>query len=100
MRRESGSLTGIGDAVARYLSRAGLQERLKQADVIAEWPTLVGPQIAQVTEPESVASNGTLFVRVATSAWAQELQMQTPMILAKLRQGGRRITRVVWKAGG
>jgi predicted nucleic acid-binding Zn ribbon protein len=90
---------GIGDAVTRYLARNGLDERLKQAGVIEEWAALVGPQIAQVTTPESIARDGTLFVRVATAAWAQELQMQTPMILERLRAGGRRIKKVVWKAG-
>ena len=99
MRRDSRSLIGIGEAVAGYLARAGLDERLKQAAVIGEWPELVGPQIAQVTEPESIARDGTLFVKVATAAWAQELQMQTPMVLAKLREGGRRIKRIIWRAG-
>lgn len=89
----------IGEAVERYLARAGLDERLKQAGVIAEWPELVGPQIAQVTEPQSIAQDGTLFVHVATAAWAQELQLQTPMVLEKLRHGGRKIRKIVWRAG-
>ena len=91
---------GIGDAVARYLTHAGLDERLKQAAVIEEWAGLVGPQVARVTEPQSIARDGTLFVRVATAAWAQELQMQTPMVLEKLRQGGRKIRKIVWRADG
>ena len=88
---------GIGEALEGYLARAGLDERLQQAGVIGEWGTLVGPQISQVTEPESIARDGTLFVRVATAAWAQELQMQTPLVLAKLKAGGRKVKKIVWR---
>ena len=68
-----------------YLSRSGLRERLEQTGVIEEWARLVGPQIAQVTEPERVTKDGTLFVRVASAAWMQELQLMTPAVLAQLR---------------
>ena len=57
----------VGDVLERYLARSGLATRLKQAQIIPQWAALVGPQIAAVTEPESVAPDGTLFVRVATS---------------------------------
>jgi len=66
----------------------------------AELAGRFGPGIADVTEPESIAQDGTLFVRVATSAWAQELQMQTPLVLAKLKAGGRKIKKIVWRTGG
>lgn len=98
-RRPDSTPVGIGEAVDGYLTRAGLDDRLKQAGVIADWADLVGPGIAKVTEPESIAKDGTLFVRVATAAWAQELQMQTPMVLTKLRADGRKIRKIVWRAG-
>jgi hypothetical protein len=44
----------IGDALAGWLARSGLTRRFEQAQVVADWPELVGPQIASVTEPESV----------------------------------------------
>jgi len=89
----------IGDAVRRYLARAGIATRLDQARVIEEWPEIVGAQVAQVTTPESVAADGTLFVRVTTAAWMQELQLQSPMVLARLRDAGRKIKRIAWKNG-
>jgi predicted nucleic acid-binding Zn ribbon protein len=77
----------IGDAIANYVSRSGLAARLSQAEVIPDWTRLVGPQIAAVTRPERVAADGTLFVRVATSAWMTELQLMTPDIMARLNAG-------------
>jgi len=67
-KRRQGKPTSLGEALRRYLAKAGLGQRLAQAQVIPDWPRLVGPQIAAVTHPESVAPDGTLFVRVATSA--------------------------------
>lgn len=89
----------IGDAVRRYLARAGLAPRLDQVRVIEHWAELMGPRIAQVATPESIAGDGTLFVRVTTAAWMQELQLQTPMVLGRLRDAGGKISRIVWKNG-
>ena len=47
----------------------------------------MGPQIAAVTEAESVTPDGMLRVRVATRAWANELSLMTPRILARLNAG-------------
>ena len=79
----------VGEALQSYLAKAGggLARRLAQAQVIPDWPRLVGPQIAAVTAPESVAPDGTLFVRVATSAWMTELQLMAPQILAAVNAG-------------
>jgi predicted nucleic acid-binding Zn ribbon protein len=90
---------GIGEALAAYLKRSGLKQRIDQAGVVDEWADLVGPQIARVTVAEGVSEDGVLFVRVATAAWMQELQLQSPMILKKLAQRGRRLRRVVWRVG-
>jgi predicted nucleic acid-binding Zn ribbon protein len=77
----------VGEALQGYLTRSGLGQRLAQAQVVTEWPTLVGPQVATVTKPESVSPDGTLFVRVATSAWMNELQFQMPELMARINAG-------------
>jgi predicted nucleic acid-binding Zn ribbon protein len=59
----------------------------------------VGPQIARVTAAEGVSEDGVLFVRVATAAWMQELQLQSAAILKRLVLEGRPVRRVVWRIG-
>jgi predicted nucleic acid-binding Zn ribbon protein len=87
----------VGEALRAYLSKSGLGLRLAQAQVIPDWPTLVGPQIAAVTAPESVTPDGTLFVRVATSPWMTELQLMAPQIMAAINTGrGARIKTIRW----
>src|SRR5438105_14412062 len=66
--------TAVREALRSYLAKSGLATRLAQAQVMPDWPRLVGPQIADVTAPESVTHAGTLFVRVAMRARMHELQ--------------------------
>ena len=89
----------VGEVLERYLARSGLATRLKQAQIIPEWEALVGPQIAAVTQPESVAPDGTLFVRVATSPWMNELQLMAPEIMARINagRGPGRIRTIRWR---
>ena len=88
----------VAEALRGYLARSGLAKRLGQAQVIPEWPDLVGPEIAAVSSPESVSPDGTLFVRVATSAWMNELQLMTPEIMARINagRGPGRIKTIRW----
>ncbi len=91
----------IGSVVATWLGQSGLAKRVEQAGVIPEWPELVGPQIATVTNPQSVTANGTLFVQVTTNAWMNELSMLEPELLRQLNaKGGRTpIRRIRWVLG-
>jgi predicted nucleic acid-binding Zn ribbon protein len=92
--------TSIADALASFLRQAGLVKRVQQAGIIEEWAELVGPQIAAVTAPESVTPDGVLRVRVATAAWANELSLMAPKILARLNVGrSGRVKEIRWMPG-
>ncbi len=88
--------TPVGEALKGYLARAGIGERLKQASVVEDWPRIVGAKIAAISEPEAVTQDGTMFVRVKSAPWMQELQLLTPELLKRL--GGSKIKRIVWRA--
>jgi predicted nucleic acid-binding Zn ribbon protein len=95
--RKSSSPATAGEAVDRFLTRAGLARRVAQAGVIEEWAALVGPQIAAVTRAESVSPDGVLRVLVATAGWASELSLMTPRIMARLNAGRvGRIREIRW----
>ena len=76
--------SALGDVLAGVLADAGISARVEQANVVPEWASLVGPQIAAVTEPLSVSADGTLFVAVATHAWMNELSLLEPELLRAL----------------
>ncbi|GLC26100.1 DUF721 domain-containing protein [Roseisolibacter agri] len=74
----------LGDLLAGVLADAGIEQRVAQASVVPEWPTLVGAQIAAVTEPLSVSVDGTLWVAVQSHAWMTELSLLEPELLRAL----------------
>jgi len=88
----------VGDVLAGVLRDSGIAERVEQARLIPEWPKLVGPQIAAVTEPTSIAADGTMFVRVTTNAWMNELSLMEPELLRALngKEGRPAIRRIRW----
>ena len=90
--------SSVGDVLAGVLRDSGIAERVEQARLIPEWPALVGAQIAAVTEPTSIAADGTMFVRVTTNAWMNELSLMEPELLRALNAtpGRSPVKRIRW----
>jgi predicted nucleic acid-binding Zn ribbon protein len=86
----------IANVVGSFLREARLDERVEAAQVVPEWASLVGKQIATVTKPISVTQDGTLFVSVTTNAWMTELSLMEPQILRALnaKAGRARIKKI------
>ena len=83
-----------------WLAKSGLGKRLDVSQVVDRWAEVVGPQIAAVTRAEAVNAEGTLWVRVASSAWANELSLMAPRILGQLNQDRRgQIREIRWLTG-
>jgi predicted nucleic acid-binding Zn ribbon protein len=89
----------ISAAISSFLEQSGIRARVEQASVVPEWPSLVGPQIAAVTDPQMVTADGVLFVAVRTHAWMNELSLMEPELLASLnRRGGREpVRKIRWQ---
>ena len=83
--------SALGDVLADVMRSSGIAARVEQAGIIPEWSSLVGPAIARVTEPQSIAADGTLFVSVTTNAWMMELSMMEPELLRALNAKDGRI---------
>ena len=78
----------LGEVLREMLRDTTLGERVAEAAIVPEWPDLVGPGIAAVTEPLRV-SNHVLFVAVRSSPWLLELRMMEREILRRLNVGRR-----------
>ncbi len=93
-------LAPLAQVLEEYLASSGLGKGVERAEVVERWAELVGPQIAAVTQAESVSAEGVLRVRVATAPWATELSLMTPRILARVNAGRQgRINSIRWIAG-
>lgn len=101
MARRMGKPAKVADVLPGFLKRSGIAARVAQAGVLDAWPTLVGEQIAKVASAETVTADGTLFVRVRSAAWRQELSLMTPEIMARINAGRKqgRVERIRWVHG-
>lgn len=86
MPNEPESAERLADLLSRFLKRQGIDARIRQSAVLDQWPTLVGPEIAAVTRPMSIAEDGTMFVAVRSHAWMSELAMMERELLASVNR--------------
>ena len=77
------SIDVIGEVLDKSLSRLDLSRRLDEYGVWPIWREVVGEAIARNAQPEKIR-NGTLFVKVSSPVWMQELQFMKEMIAEKL----------------
>jgi predicted nucleic acid-binding Zn ribbon protein len=99
-QKPKSKLLPLGQLVEDWLAKSGLARRLDVSQVVDRWAEAVGPQIAAVTRAEAVNAEGTLWVRVASSAWANELSLMAPRILSRLNQDRRgQIREIRWLTG-
>lgn len=69
----------------KSLKRMEISARLDEYGVWPIWNDIVGTTIARNAQPEKIR-NGTLFVKVTSPVWMQQLQYMKEMIAEKLNQ--------------
>ena len=75
----------LGEILQKSLKRLDLSLKLEEYGIWPIWNEIVGATIARNAQPEKIR-NGTLFVKVSSSTWMQELQYMKEMISQKLNQ--------------
>ncbi len=100
MRNTRGMAPAFG-AVDSFFRDQELTAALRPHLAKAHWAGVVGPQVAGVTQVESVR-DGVLYVRVKNSVWANELTLLKDDMLRRLnaKLGGRVLTDIHFKASG
>ena len=75
----------VRDAIDSVVEQLGLGTRLKQYDVLAIWPEIVGEHIAGIARAERI-DRGVLTVRVSRATWRNELLFLKSDLLAKINK--------------
>ncbi len=83
MATKSLPIESLGAVLEQSLKRLDLVARLDEYGVWPIWNEVVGPVIARNAQPEKIR-NGTLFLKVSSPVWMQQLQFMKDMIAAKL----------------
>jgi len=75
----------IGAVMGRVLDDLGLAGASSAFRIAELWAEAVGPEVARHCRPVSVRG-GVLEAEVDSSVWCQQLQMQRPELLERLRE--------------
>jgi predicted nucleic acid-binding Zn ribbon protein len=75
----------IGAIVEAVLSDRGYLTPCKELSVVRAWPELVGKRLADITECTRV-DQGTLFVRVSSAPWRQEISFMKHHLVSKIHK--------------
>ena len=85
MARHNPEIERLGQVLDKSLKRMEISTRLDEYGVWPIWNDIVGTTIARNAQPEKIR-NGTLFVKVTSPVWMQQLQYMKEMIAEKLNQ--------------
>jgi len=85
MAKKDSQVERLGDVLAMSLKRLQLGPQLDQYGVWPIWNDVVGEPIARNAQPEKIR-NGTLFVKVTSPVWMQQLQYMKAMIVERINQ--------------
>lgn len=80
VREDGAPVAGFLD---QLVSQQGWNSSLAATRVFSQWETIVGAQVAQHTRVEHFA-DGIVHIVASSTAWAKELTMLAPQIVAKL----------------
>ncbi|HEY6367410.1 MAG TPA: DUF721 domain-containing protein [Candidatus Binatia bacterium] len=85
MAKTDPQIERLGQVLDKSLKRLDLSTRLDEYGVWPIWNDVVGSTIARNAQPEKIR-NGTLFIKVTSPVWMQQLQYMKEMIIEKLNQ--------------
>lgn len=75
----------FGDAIEELFTSRGWDTRVRDASVMADWPEIVGAEIAQHCEVVSLEAE-VLTLQADSTMWAQQLRLLSATILVKIAE--------------
>lgn len=82
--------TALGATMRRVTRSVFGRRGLADGTIVADWPTIVGPELARLSTPEKIGYptgerlNGVLHLRVASGSLALELQHLEPLVVERI----------------
>src|SRR5215468_11812693 len=80
----AGTLQGLAPVLAQALRQRGLGHLVLFGQIIRHWHTIAGPQLAAVTQPESIRAR-VLFITVSDAIWLQQITFYQAQLLENIR---------------
>jgi len=80
----AGTLQALAPALAQALRQRGLGHLVLLGQIIRSWHVIAGPQLAAVTQPESIRAR-VLFITVSDAIWLQQITFYQAQLLENIR---------------
>lgn len=81
---KAGALQSIAPVLAQALRQRGLGRLVLLSQLVQHWQTIAGPQLAAVTQPESMRAR-VLFITVSDAIWLQQITFYQAQLLENIR---------------
>lgn len=81
----SGDPVTFGAAIENLFADRGWNDDVKAARVTADWPSMVGADIADHCEPVSLR-DGVLTIEAESTAWATQIRLLARQVLARITE--------------
>ncbi|MGE3539400.1 MAG: DUF721 domain-containing protein [Candidatus Tectimicrobiota bacterium] len=81
----AGGLQPLAPALAQTLRQCGLGHLVLLGELLQHWPEIAGPQLAAVTQPESIRAR-VLFITVRDAIWLQQVTFYQAQLLDNIRR--------------
>ena len=81
----AGALQALAPVLAQALRQRGFGHLVLLARVVQYWHTIAGPQLAAVTQPESIRAR-VLFVTVSDAIWLQQVTFYQAQLLENMQR--------------
>jgi len=85
MAKKNYPIERLGDVLDESLKRLDLAPQLEAYGIWPIWNDVVGKPVARNAQPEKIR-NGTLFVKVSSPVWMQQLQFMKELLAEKLNE--------------
>jgi hypothetical protein len=85
MAKKNYPIERLGDVLDESLKRLDLAPQLEAYGIWPVWNDVVGKPVARNAQPEKFR-NGTLFVKVSSPVWMQQLQFMKELLAEKLNE--------------
>jgi predicted nucleic acid-binding Zn ribbon protein len=89
MDKRDPQIEKLAEILEKSLKRLDLSGRLEEYGIWPIWNETVGPTIARNAQPEKIR-HGTLFIKVSSPVWMQQLQYMKEEIGERLNQNLRK----------
>ncbi len=95
-QKRSSNEAPLGDIIDKLMRAYGLDRKMKELDVVAAWPELMGPAVANRTKDIQIR-NGILYLTMDSSVMRDELQLGKQIIIQRVNDmAGLVLIKDIW----